>query len=320
MKRIKFIRIFLLVLIVIGIGLLVTQKMWVPKVVAVILKNDKKEQSVSLDGYTELHFSIMKSGNSQTKNVTSEVVNSDIPISKKITVYTPSDTKDGRIGIKNVITGTSCDTANFLVEKLFLSSDEKTLLVYNYSGSSHYLTSVDTATCKNKGETKTLAVNQVSKTSTKMSKSFVKEYEITDVQCKEISDHEIVTALNIDVKLTDLVEESKTHWKKMTATKDGKILWSLLAIDTGYENFDEIDDCSPDGKYAVIYQSYNINYSNERQVGGGGSIFSMVTGEHVIFVGANDDNFIGFEKGKAHTALVETMNGHKFSEVLPLGE
>lgn len=38
MNFIKFIRIFLLVLIVIGVGLLVTQKMWVPKVVDVILK------------------------------------------------------------------------------------------------------------------------------------------------------------------------------------------------------------------------------------------------------------------------------------------
>jgi hypothetical protein len=36
----KFIRIFLLVLIVIGIGLLITQKIWVPKLVDVILKSD----------------------------------------------------------------------------------------------------------------------------------------------------------------------------------------------------------------------------------------------------------------------------------------
>src|SRR3989344_5175326 len=37
MSFIKFVRIFLLILIVIGIGLLVTQKMWVPKVVDMIL-------------------------------------------------------------------------------------------------------------------------------------------------------------------------------------------------------------------------------------------------------------------------------------------
>jgi hypothetical protein len=34
---IKFIRIFLLVLIIIGIGLLLTQSLWVPEVVAFIL-------------------------------------------------------------------------------------------------------------------------------------------------------------------------------------------------------------------------------------------------------------------------------------------
>lgn len=44
MNTIKFIRIFLLVLIIIGIGLLVTQKMWVPKVVDMIMKVEDKEK------------------------------------------------------------------------------------------------------------------------------------------------------------------------------------------------------------------------------------------------------------------------------------
>jgi hypothetical protein len=43
MNWIKFIRIFLLVLIVIGIGLLTTQKIWVPKVVDMILKSENKQ-------------------------------------------------------------------------------------------------------------------------------------------------------------------------------------------------------------------------------------------------------------------------------------
>ncbi|MDQ5948910.1 MAG: hypothetical protein QG589_35 [Patescibacteria group bacterium] len=42
MKYIKSIRIFLLVLIIIGLGLLVTQNMWVPKVVDFLMSKDKK--------------------------------------------------------------------------------------------------------------------------------------------------------------------------------------------------------------------------------------------------------------------------------------
>lgn len=40
MKFIDFIRIFLLVLIIIGIGLLLTQNIWVPKLVSFILQFD----------------------------------------------------------------------------------------------------------------------------------------------------------------------------------------------------------------------------------------------------------------------------------------
>jgi hypothetical protein len=47
MNFIKFIRIFLLILIIIGLGLLVTQKMWVPKIVDLIVKNDNKAQPIS---------------------------------------------------------------------------------------------------------------------------------------------------------------------------------------------------------------------------------------------------------------------------------
>ena len=44
MNYIKYIRIFLGVLIVVGIGLLVTQKIWMPKVVEIVLKNENKQQ------------------------------------------------------------------------------------------------------------------------------------------------------------------------------------------------------------------------------------------------------------------------------------
>lgn len=49
MRFIKFIRIFLLVLIIIGIGLILTQKMWVPKVVDMIMKGENKEQGTLID-------------------------------------------------------------------------------------------------------------------------------------------------------------------------------------------------------------------------------------------------------------------------------
>jgi putative hemolysin len=45
MNWIKFIRIFLLVLIIIGIGLLLTQKLWVPKLVDMILASGGDSQS-----------------------------------------------------------------------------------------------------------------------------------------------------------------------------------------------------------------------------------------------------------------------------------
>ena len=46
---IKFINIFLLVLIVIGIGLLFTQKLWVPKIVSVILKYETPQNTVIIN-------------------------------------------------------------------------------------------------------------------------------------------------------------------------------------------------------------------------------------------------------------------------------
>ena len=44
----KILRMFLLVLIVIGIGLLLTQKVWVPKVVDHILKSEQAKASAAV--------------------------------------------------------------------------------------------------------------------------------------------------------------------------------------------------------------------------------------------------------------------------------
>lgn len=49
MKAIKFFRIFLLVLIIIGIGLLCTQKIWAPKLVQKIIESDKPIKIIQAD-------------------------------------------------------------------------------------------------------------------------------------------------------------------------------------------------------------------------------------------------------------------------------
>ena len=54
MNFIKLVRIFLLVLIIIGVGLLATQKIWVPKLVEIILKNEKNSSMVYTDNKNNL--------------------------------------------------------------------------------------------------------------------------------------------------------------------------------------------------------------------------------------------------------------------------
>jgi hypothetical protein len=69
MNYIKFVRIFLLILIIIGIGLLLTQKMWVPKVVDMILKMDSKAGQVSVDIKPDsFDWCIANGGQNQTPN------------------------------------------------------------------------------------------------------------------------------------------------------------------------------------------------------------------------------------------------------------
>jgi hypothetical protein len=154
---IRFIRIFLLVLIVIGLGLIATQKMWVPKVVEIILGPQQEfvtpaSTVVSAHvaavatprGYISFtHDSIWDASPSQT----SIVAIPSASIHKEFTVYTPMDAKDAGLAIKDIKTGTVCQTRDYLITHLFLSSDEKTVLIYNYSGSNSYVDAVDTNTC-----------------------------------------------------------------------------------------------------------------------------------------------------------------------------
>ena len=141
---IKFIRIFLLVLIIIGIGLLTTQGLWVPKLVVMILGTTPSPitHAVSI----ELHFGTLYSIAEQGK--TSQVATSSVRLSKQFTVYTPDAPGDARVDIKDLKTGTTCTSGNYLITGLVLSPDEKTLKVYNYSGSNQYVSTIDTTTCK----------------------------------------------------------------------------------------------------------------------------------------------------------------------------
>lgn len=80
MSLIKFIRIFLLVLIIIGIGLLVTQKMWVPKVVEMILKNENYESGklpLSLNIVSPNTSQVLKMQNNKSGQISSSVLQSN---------------------------------------------------------------------------------------------------------------------------------------------------------------------------------------------------------------------------------------------------
>ncbi|MSU44973.1 hypothetical protein EXS45_02225 [Candidatus Nomurabacteria bacterium] len=84
MNYIKFIRIFLLVLIFIGIGLLATQKMWVPKVVEIILKNENDGQPIP----------VIYNGKSELKNSKTGINSSIIPSFKIDGVCSQNDVSD----------------------------------------------------------------------------------------------------------------------------------------------------------------------------------------------------------------------------------
>jgi hypothetical protein len=67
MKYIKFVRIFLLVLIIVGVGLLITQKIWVPKLVDKILVY-QGYQSISKPASNSFEWCVANGGENITPN------------------------------------------------------------------------------------------------------------------------------------------------------------------------------------------------------------------------------------------------------------
>jgi hypothetical protein len=64
------------------------------------------------------------------------------------TLFSPNDSGDARLRIKNTVSGKQCDTENYLINHVYVSEDQKTVLIYDYSGSNQYIDAVDIATCK----------------------------------------------------------------------------------------------------------------------------------------------------------------------------
>lgn len=103
MNFIKFIRIFLLILIIIGIGLLATQKIWVPKLVGIILNNENKQ-------------SVYTISDTQNKPVVATPPKQSLPI---ITILSPVSNdilKEGtNTNVRWNITNSPPDKSNWLV-------------------------------------------------------------------------------------------------------------------------------------------------------------------------------------------------------------
>ena len=66
-KLIKFIRIILLILIIFGIGLLLTQSLWVPKLVKVILKSEDNQETL-ITAPTKLPITVTNPSQNQNRS------------------------------------------------------------------------------------------------------------------------------------------------------------------------------------------------------------------------------------------------------------
>ena len=73
-----------------------------------------------------------------------------------LTLFSPSNSQGARIQITDVVTGRLCDTPHYLVERVYVATDEKTAQVYYYNGSTHYVDTIDMTTCKTVAPTQTL--------------------------------------------------------------------------------------------------------------------------------------------------------------------
>ena len=114
-----------------------------------------QQHAAPANDFTSLNFDIMNAA-ATAGAPTSEIATSSTPKHKVVTVFSPDDPGDARVGISDPSNGAHCETANYLVERLLLSKDEMTLRIYHFSGSNHFMTDVETTSCKPIGTTITL--------------------------------------------------------------------------------------------------------------------------------------------------------------------
>ncbi len=95
--------------------------------------------------YTRLYIVSLSDMHEQGK--TSSVATTTKVLTKEITVFTPDDELDARVRIRDIATGSVCDSANYLVTDIAISPDEKKLRLTHYSGPNTYATEIDIMTC-----------------------------------------------------------------------------------------------------------------------------------------------------------------------------
>ncbi len=131
----KFIRIFLLVLIIIGIFALVTQKTWVPKLVSYILKSEKTadvipvQQNIALEDGRQCYTYSQEATDTEPYSV-SEFIDITITSSKVVGTKTGTQSGPGMTnGYSGTLIGTSTkdsimDTFSYIIEGSHGSEEE----------------------------------------------------------------------------------------------------------------------------------------------------------------------------------------------------
>ncbi len=110
----------------------------------VYLQNAPSAASQTGSEYISLSNADIRAVSSTT---TSIVATSELPLTKKFTIYTPADAKDGRVEIEDVSSGKKCVSDNYLVQGISVTKDGKTARIHNFSGSNQYIDTIDTDTC-----------------------------------------------------------------------------------------------------------------------------------------------------------------------------
>lgn len=117
----------------------------------VYLYNQKNQQGNVPQGmnkpdFTELHFQDAVGDYNNEKNIDKTLKFTD----KYVRVHRnhSGDDYDADIEIGDIKSGNSCKTSQSLFTRIFISKDEKVLLINNYDGSSQFMDIVDIDSCK----------------------------------------------------------------------------------------------------------------------------------------------------------------------------